>query len=173
MRAARDFALRLQSSGVLDRVDRVGCTLYGSLGATGIGHGTPDAVVAGLRGLEPETADPDAVRTAWTDWPDGQQLLLADSRSIPFAKTDIVFALEGSDAPVWTGHAVDDKFENEAGSYVIKGIDFETQSVTVAKTWTQEKKHTVKTESADLRPEVSKKPTPPVSTTKPNEAKSK
>ena len=53
LRAARDFVVRLRDSGVLERVARVTCTLYGSLGATGIGHGTPDAVVAGLRGLEP------------------------------------------------------------------------------------------------------------------------
>ena len=72
MRAARDFAIRLRESGLLDRVARVTCTLYGSLGATGIGHGTPDAVVAGLQGLSPETVDPDAVRAAWSDWPDGQ-----------------------------------------------------------------------------------------------------
>src|SRR4051795_1640699 len=48
MRAARDFATRLREGGLLERVERVTCTLYGSLGATGIGHGTPDAVVAGL-----------------------------------------------------------------------------------------------------------------------------
>ncbi|WP_274543190.1 serine dehydratase beta chain, partial [Microbacterium sp. CPCC 204701] len=62
MRAAHDFVVRLRESGLLPRAGRVTCTLYGSLGATGIGHGTPDAVVAGLRGLEPETVDPDAVR---------------------------------------------------------------------------------------------------------------
>ncbi len=92
MRAARDFAVRVRSAGLLDQVACVQCTLYGSLGATGIGHGTPDAVVAGLQGLEPETADPDAVRTAWTDWVDGAQLLLDGTHALPFAKTDIVFA---------------------------------------------------------------------------------
>ncbi|WP_275090313.1 serine dehydratase beta chain, partial [Microbacterium sp. K41] len=35
MRAAVDFAQRLTASGELGRVTRVGCTLYGSLGATG------------------------------------------------------------------------------------------------------------------------------------------
>ena len=72
MRAARDFAIRLREEGLLDRVARVTCTLYGSLGATGIGHGTPDAVVAGLQGLSPETVDPAVVRAAWTEWPAGQ-----------------------------------------------------------------------------------------------------
>ncbi len=92
MRAARDFALRLRDSGALDRTARIRCTLYGSLGATGIGHGTPDAIVAGLRGEDPATVDPDAVRRAWSDWPDGGTLVLAGTRAVPFAKDDIEFA---------------------------------------------------------------------------------
>ena len=91
MRAARDFAARLRASGMLPQVGRVTCVLYGSLGATGIGHGTPDAIVAGLQGLAPETADPDAVRSAWRDWPEGGSLSLDGEHAVPFAKTDIVF----------------------------------------------------------------------------------
>lgn len=91
MRAALEFAHRLRATGALDRVARIGCTLYGSLGATGIGHGTPDAVVAGLRGLAPETCDPADVRSAWTDLRDGATLRIDGSHEIPFSKTDIVF----------------------------------------------------------------------------------
>ncbi len=92
MRAARDFARRLSASGDLARVAGVGCALYGSLGATGMGHGTPDAVVAGLRGLDPETADPDAVRSAWSGFAGAEALLLDGRHAVPFAKEDIVFA---------------------------------------------------------------------------------
>jgi L-serine dehydratase len=66
MRAARSFANDLVSAGLLERVRAVTCSLYGSLGATGIGHGTPDAVVAGLEGHDPETCDPAVVRGAWS-----------------------------------------------------------------------------------------------------------
>ncbi|MEV8370535.1 L-serine ammonia-lyase, iron-sulfur-dependent, subunit alpha [Microbacterium sp. NPDC064584] len=92
MRAAHDFATRLREARLLDRVTRVTCTLYGSLGATGIGHGTPDAVVAGLRGLSPETVEPAEVRAAWTDWTAGESLLLAGTHAVPFEKADITFA---------------------------------------------------------------------------------
>ncbi|WP_434810824.1 L-serine ammonia-lyase, iron-sulfur-dependent, subunit alpha [Microbacterium sp. bgisy189] len=92
MRAGRDFAARLRAAGQLPNVTAVACTLYGSLGATGIGHGTPDAVVAGLQGLEPETVDPAAVRSAWTDWPTGEPLLLDGDHAVAFRKEDIVFA---------------------------------------------------------------------------------
>ena len=92
MRAARDFAARLRETGALGRIARVSCTLYGSLGATGIGHGTPDAVVVGLQGCEPESVDPAAVRAAWTQWPEGQTLLLDGTHPVPFGKADIEFA---------------------------------------------------------------------------------
>jgi L-serine dehydratase, iron-sulfur-dependent, single chain form len=69
MRAARAFSDALEDAGMLDAVTRVHVTLYGSLGSTGIGHGTPDAVVAGLAGERPETCDPDAVRGSWSHLP--------------------------------------------------------------------------------------------------------
>ena len=92
MRAALDFAVSLREAGRLDDVARVTCTLYGSLGATGIGHGTPDAVVAGLRGLAPETVDPDAVRAAWSSWAPGRSLSLDGTHPIAFDKGDVAFA---------------------------------------------------------------------------------
>ncbi|MGV9787892.1 L-serine ammonia-lyase [Streptomyces sp. NPDC003435] len=57
MRAARMFARRLRNEGVLDPVAAVRCELYGSLGATGHGHGTPKAVLLGLEGASPRTVD--------------------------------------------------------------------------------------------------------------------
>lgn len=91
MRAAVDFAERLRAEGLLQRVARVSCELFGSLGATGLGHGTPDAVVAGLHGLRPETCDPADVRELWSRWPEGRELPLAGEHGIPFEKDDIAF----------------------------------------------------------------------------------
>jgi L-serine dehydratase len=91
LRAARAFAVRLAEEGLLDRIDQVTCTLYGSLGSTGIGHGTPDAVVAGLRGLEPEDCRPDDVRGAWAALGDDATIALAGARRIPFSRDDIAF----------------------------------------------------------------------------------
>ena len=48
MRAARLFVEKLDGEGLLDAVERLSVTLYGSLGATGRGHGTDKAVVLGL-----------------------------------------------------------------------------------------------------------------------------
>ncbi|MFG2311841.1 L-serine ammonia-lyase [Streptomyces sp. NPDC048566] len=57
MRAARMFARRLRNEDLLARVASIRAELYGSLGATGHGHGTPKAVLLGLEGASPRTVD--------------------------------------------------------------------------------------------------------------------
>lgn len=57
MRAARMFARRLKNEGLLDPTVSIRAELYGSLGATGHGHGTPKAVLLGLEGESPRTVD--------------------------------------------------------------------------------------------------------------------
>ncbi|KOG29600.1 L-serine ammonia-lyase [Streptomyces resistomycificus] len=57
MRAARMFARRLRNEDLLDATVSVRTELYGSLGATGHGHGTPKAVLLGLEGDSPRTVD--------------------------------------------------------------------------------------------------------------------
>ncbi|MFG2695610.1 L-serine ammonia-lyase [Kitasatospora sp. NPDC051984] len=59
MRAARMFARRLATEGLLDQVASLRAELYGSLGATGHGHGTPKAVLLGLENNSPRTVDVD------------------------------------------------------------------------------------------------------------------
>lgn len=93
MRAARAFADHLAATGRLRDITRVTCSLYGSLGATGLGHGTPDAVLSGLAGLRPETCDPDDLRAAWADLAPGATLRLCGSHEIPISKGDV--RLEG------------------------------------------------------------------------------
>lgn len=61
MRAARLFGLRLAHDGLLERTARVQVVLYGSLGATGKGHGSDKAVLLGLAGHEPDTVDVEAI----------------------------------------------------------------------------------------------------------------
>lgn len=93
MRAARMFVESLDARGVLGDVTRVSCSLYGSLGATGLGHGTPDAVVAGLAGLEPHDCDPADVRDAWTRLADagdtGAEIRLLGAHPVRLRQSDI------------------------------------------------------------------------------------
>lgn len=57
MRAARMFARRLKNEGLLAHTASIRAELFGSLGATGHGHGTPKAVLLGLEGESPRTVD--------------------------------------------------------------------------------------------------------------------
>ncbi|GAB3579122.1 L-serine ammonia-lyase [Calidifontibacter terrae] len=59
MRAARRFADGLAAAGRTNDVVRLKVQLFGSLGATGHGHGSNKAVLLGLEGADPETVDTD------------------------------------------------------------------------------------------------------------------
>jgi L-serine dehydratase len=59
MRAARRFVAGLGDDGLLDTTAHVRAELFGSLGATGHGHGSEKAVLLGLAGEAPETVDTD------------------------------------------------------------------------------------------------------------------
>src|SRR2546423_8790814 len=61
MRAARTFVAGLADTGQLDRTATIHAELFGSLGATGHGHGSPAAVMLGLEGERPEDIDTDTV----------------------------------------------------------------------------------------------------------------
>jgi L-serine dehydratase len=62
MRAAALFARSVADDGLLRSVARVRVQLFGSLGATGHGHGSVKAVVLGLSGEQPELVDPAAAQ---------------------------------------------------------------------------------------------------------------
>ncbi|MFR9729550.1 L-serine ammonia-lyase [Saccharopolyspora sp. MS10] len=85
MRAAGTFAARLRADGVLEQVTRVKAELFGSLGATGHGHGSPKAVLLGLEGHEPETVDPAAVEDRVAAVRAEGRLLLAGAHRLRFS----------------------------------------------------------------------------------------
>ena len=92
MRAARMFVQHLRSHGLLEHTARVGCSLHGSLGATGKGHGTDTAVMLGLEGAMPDSIDPDTiVQRLRTIRADKALLLNGQSRIAFLEKTDVLF----------------------------------------------------------------------------------
>ena len=61
MKAAREFVENLANAGRLEDINRVAVKLYGSLGATGRGHGSDTAVILGLMGETPRDVDVEAI----------------------------------------------------------------------------------------------------------------
>jgi len=92
MRAALMFAHGLERDGLLPRVASVRVELYGSLGATGKGHGTDKGVILGLMGESPDTVDPDAIDSRLAALRASKQLPLLGQHTVPFVEREhIVF----------------------------------------------------------------------------------
>jgi len=91
MRAAQQFASGLREQGLLGRVARVKADLYGSLGATGKGHGSDKAVLLGLEGELPESVDTDTVDDRLETIRAARRLELCGEHAIRFEeKKDLV-----------------------------------------------------------------------------------
>ena len=88
MRAARRFVDELTAANQLSATTRIHVLLFGSLGATGVGHGTTNAIVAGLEGASPETCDPDHVITAMDRASESGHITVG-GRELTFAAADI------------------------------------------------------------------------------------
>ena len=90
MRAARTFAVGLAADGELERTTRVHVELFGSLGATGRGHGSDKAVVLGLEGERPETVDTDSVGPRYAGVRAAERICLLGRHEVDFGAHDLV-----------------------------------------------------------------------------------
>ena len=88
MIAARQFACHLQRTIGLAAVHAVTVELFGSLSATGVGHGTDTAVLLGLEGHEPDRIDPDKIAPAIAGIRAARTLSLLGEHPIAFAEKD-------------------------------------------------------------------------------------
>jgi L-serine dehydratase len=90
MRAAAVFAEDLKSAGVLEGVASLRVDLYGSLAATGHGHGTMTAVLLGLEGYHPELILPDEVEERLASIAETGTLQLSGSVALPYGVKDMI-----------------------------------------------------------------------------------
>jgi L-serine dehydratase len=146
MRAAGMFVASLAADGVMDRVAGIRVELFGSLGATGHGHGSVKAVVLGLTGAQPETVDPasaatlvDEVRETGRLWlPSGpvdpsapvgtaereiafdvdEDIVLHRRKRLPFHSNGMRFAAEDDQ-----GHQICERFYYSVGGGFVLGED--------------------------------------------------
>ncbi|MFE6406241.1 L-serine ammonia-lyase [Streptomyces sp. NPDC057837] len=88
MRAAGLFVRRLRNEELLGSVASVRAELYGSLGATGHGHGTPKAVLLGLEGDSPRTVDVETADERVEKIKAGGRLNLLGEHEIAFSFDD-------------------------------------------------------------------------------------
>ncbi len=84
MRAALRFAEGLRDEGLLAATDRLRVELYGSLGATGKGHGSDKAVLLGLEGELPESVDTASIPLRMAAMRESHELRLLGETTIRF-----------------------------------------------------------------------------------------
>lgn len=84
MQAAYDFIGELKDQDLLERVNRLEIQLYGSLSATGIGHGTDRAVIMGLMGERPYSIDPAYIEPCIEELQQSDMLRLDSRHNVPF-----------------------------------------------------------------------------------------
>ncbi|MGO9751173.1 MAG: L-serine ammonia-lyase [Solirubrobacteraceae bacterium] len=88
MRAARRFAESVADDRLLATTARVHADLYGSLGATGRGHGTPKAIMLGLEGARPDEIDPDTIDARLAVVRQAECLQLLGRHAVAFSEHD-------------------------------------------------------------------------------------
>ncbi|MGP5726797.1 L-serine ammonia-lyase [Arthrobacter rhombi] len=113
MRAARRFTAGLAADSLLDSVARVKAELFGSLGATGIGHHSDQAVILGLAGHDPATINTDTAGELVSsciregrlpldggtdiDFNDERDVILHRRKSLPAHPNGMIFQAFGAD----------------------------------------------------------------------------
>ncbi|MDR4531936.1 L-serine ammonia-lyase [Glutamicibacter sp. PS] len=90
MRAAHAFISQVHREEKLAQLDSLRIDVYGSLAATGRGHGTFTAIMLGLEGFEPETILPAQVDERLTDMESTGTLRLAEQLG---ARKDISYGI--------------------------------------------------------------------------------
>ena len=80
MRAALRFAEELRRDDLLAVTEHLRVELYGSLGATGKGHGSDKSVLLGLEGERPEDVDTDAIPSRMAAMRESHELRLLGER---------------------------------------------------------------------------------------------
>src|SRR5258708_20638196 len=98
MVAARRFA-EVIADECKTKEPRIQAELYGSLGATGRGHGTDKAIVLGLMGLAPETVDVDEIPRILERVQLFKELVLANGVVIAFDPTPALRLIRNAPPP--------------------------------------------------------------------------
>ncbi|MEJ2044038.1 MAG: L-serine ammonia-lyase [Reinekea sp.] len=120
MKAAQMFVEHLHEKDLLKSINRIQTQLYGSLGATGKGHGSGPAVLLGLEGNLPETVDPSNVPLRAQEICDSGQITLFGQQEIPFNEADDLIYHRLKSLPYHANGMTFTVFDTEGNSLIHK-----------------------------------------------------
>tara|TARA_R110001583_G_scaffold2296_15_gene16990 strand:- start:10681 stop:12057 length:1377 start_codon:yes stop_codon:yes gene_type:complete len=138
MKAAKLFVDELKKQTLLAKTDRVKCELFGSLGQTGIGHGTGKAVILGLSGETPEEIPVDSIETILSQVVNSQKVQLDGQHLVNFPKNDAIIYHHRKSLPAhanaMTLFAYQDQtiileqtYYSIGGGFIVQDCDFEKE----------------------------------------------
>ena len=138
MKAAKLFSDLLISKNLLDDVDRVKTELFGSLGQTGIGHGTGKAIILGLSGETPERIPVESIESIVSEVIASQKINLAGTHSVNFPKDNAIIYHRRKTLPAHANGMTLYVYQNDTlileqtyysigGGFIVEASDFEKE----------------------------------------------
>lgn len=138
MRAAKLFVEHLAENNLLNSVDRVRTELFGSLGQTGIGHGTGKAVILGLSGESPELIAVDSIDAILDQTVASQTISLNGTHQVAFPKDNAIVYHRRKTLPAhanamtlfaYNGDSLvlEETYYSIGGGFIVKDTDFEKE----------------------------------------------
>ncbi|GLX77311.1 L-serine ammonia-lyase [Thalassotalea insulae] len=138
MKAAKLFVDHLIEQQLLPQIDCVKTELFGSLGQTGIGHGTGKAVILGLSGETPEKIAVESIDKILNQVNSSEQIELTPGHIINFPKKDAIIYHRRKTLPahanamtLFAYHKGEVIFEETyysiGGGFIVQDCDFEKE----------------------------------------------
>lgn len=138
MKAAKLFVDHLAEQKLADSVDRFKVELFGSLGQTGVGHGTGKAVILGLSGEKPEEIPVTSIDSIIKQVNDTQKISLSSGKQVDFPKEDAIIYHRRKTLPAHANAMTLFAFQNDnvifeetyysiGGGFIVQDCDFEKE----------------------------------------------
>ena len=138
MKAAKLFVDNLCSEKKITQIDRVQCELFGSLGQTGIGHGTGKAIILGLSGQSPNTIPVDSIESILAKVVSSEKINLNDQHIVNFPKANAIIYHRRKTLPAHANAMTlfaycaneivfEETYYSIGGGFIVKDCDFEKE----------------------------------------------
>ena len=138
MKAAKLFVDHLIEQKLIDTVDCVKAELFGSLGQTGIGHGTGKAIILGLSGQSPETIPVESIENILNDVVSSEKIKLSENVTASFPKNDSIIYHRRKTLPAHANamtlyaykdgeEVLQETYYSIGGGFIVRDCDFEKE----------------------------------------------
>ena len=138
MKAAKLFVDHLVEQNLIVQVDRISTELFGSLGQTGVGHGTGKAVILGLSGEAPESIAVESIDRILAQVNETEVIQISSDKTVSFPKANAIIYHRRKTLPAhanamtlyaFKGDEVifEETYYSIGGGFIVQDCDFEKE----------------------------------------------